>query len=67
MQKALSVQPQQRYQEISEFIYDLQYPNPQYLGAKKPSLIERHPVKFWQSLSGILFLLLVLSLLWRHI
>lgn len=67
LQKALSVQPQQRYQEISEFIYDLQHPNPQYLGAKKPSLIERHPVKFWQSLSGILFLLLVLSLLWRHI
>ena len=46
---------------------DYKFPEPQYLGAKKPSLIERHPVKFWQSLSGILFLLLVLSLLWRHI
>lgn len=48
LEKALQVDPNKRYQALSEFLYDLRHPNAEF---QKPlSLIERHPLWFWQCL-----------------
>ncbi|WP_024851417.1 bifunctional protein-serine/threonine kinase/phosphatase [Hydrogenovibrio kuenenii] len=62
LRKALQPEPQKRYREISEFIYDLRHPNQAYLNKTQAPLIDRNPVLFWKSISLIL-LLLVLFLL----
>lgn len=65
LRKALSPNPTKRYQALSEFIYDLRHPNPKYVNRQRPPLIERHPVRFWQSVSLALFLI-VLGLLFTR-
>ncbi|HEY9042796.1 MAG TPA: protein kinase [Rheinheimera sp.] len=47
LQKALQPDPAQRYQALSEFIYDLRQPNPAFQAPK--SLLQLHPLWFWQS------------------
>ncbi|MDB2449046.1 protein phosphatase 2C domain-containing protein [bacterium] len=56
--KALSVQPQQRYAELSEFLYDLRHPNPNLKTDRRP-LLERHPVRVWQGISALLAVLVL--------
>lgn len=56
LKKALQPSPHKRYEEISEFVYDLRHPNPEYLNATRPPLIERYPVHFWQTVSAGLLL-----------
>ncbi len=56
IKKALSVDPNQRYSLLSEFIYDLKTPNPKFLNKNKVPIIEKNPVKFWQVISFILFI-----------
>jgi len=51
LRKALLPEPFKRYQEISEFIYDLRRPNKEFLNRTRPPLIERDPVVFWKSVS----------------
>lgn len=64
LQRATSPKPEKRYQALSEFMHDLSTPNSKMLSdlAKAP-LIERHPLRFWQGLSAILGLALLLLLL----
>lgn len=60
LKKALSVNPMHRQEAISEFIYDLSHPS----DASKISssaLIDQHPVKFWQGVSFVLAIALVVS------
>lgn len=59
LKKATSIYPQLRYEEVSEFIYDLSTPNPLFLKEAERSrpLIERNPVTFWKVLSCILLLI----------
>jgi len=60
--KALSANPSQRYEHYSEFISAF---NTRPEGTQETfnlPLIERDPVKFWQGISGILLLLLFISL-----
>ena len=57
LNKALSINPQRRYEELSEFVHELHHPNPLYLNARKPPLIERNPLAFWQGLSALLALI----------
>lgn len=46
LEKALHPDPNKRYQALSEFLYDLRHPNAEF---QKPlSLIELHPLWFWQ-------------------
>ncbi len=55
LKKATSITPQLRYDDLSEFIYDLSTPNPKFLRAEeKIPLIERNPLLFWKGLSAIL-------------
>lgn len=55
IRKAVSIQPLKRYDEVSEFIYDLKHPNQRFLKKNKAPLIERDPTVFWQGVSFILF------------
>ncbi|MCD6654491.1 MAG: bifunctional protein-serine/threonine kinase/phosphatase [Sulfurovum sp.] len=54
LRKALHVDPYKRHSELSEFIYDLRYPNPKYLKKVHPPLVERNPVAYWQIVAGVL-------------
>jgi len=61
--KALAPDPANRYQHYSEFISDLNSPQDGVLATQtKRPLIERDPVRFWQSISFILFFMLLASL-----
>ena len=54
LEKALQIQPAQRYDALSEWLKDLQRPNPNWLTAKHKPLMERHPERVWKAaaLSG---------------
>ncbi|MDX3773258.1 protein kinase [Chromatiaceae bacterium AAb-1] len=54
LKKALQMQPEQRYQELSVFLYDLNYPNPAYQQLPYRPLIQRDPLRFWQLVSLVL-------------
>ncbi|MGZ8185981.1 MAG: protein kinase domain-containing protein [Methylobacter sp.] len=57
LRKATSINPQFRYDDLSEFLYDLSIPNPKFLSTQEAiPLIERNPLLFWQSLAAILLL-----------
>lgn len=57
LKKATSLNPQGRYEVISEFIHDLSTPNSQFLKTEdKLPLATRNPVAFWKSLTAILAL-----------
>jgi len=54
LKKALHPQPDKRYQELSEFTYDLRHPNKAFLERTRAPLLERNPLLFWQSTSAAL-------------
>jgi len=64
LKKALHPNPYKRYQELSEFTYDLRYPNKTFLRKTRQPLLDRNPVLFWKSVS-IILLFIVLYLLAR--
>lgn len=65
LRKAVHPDPLKRYEDASEFVYDLGHPNRAFLLRRHPPLIERHPVAFWQGVSLLLLLALLLALA-RH-
>jgi serine/threonine protein phosphatase PrpC len=66
LMKATEPDPNKRYEELSEFVYDLRHPSRSYLSRTHPPLIERNPVAFWRAVSLIL-LIVVLALLFNAI
>ena len=57
LRKATLIEPQGRYEALSEFIYDLSNPNKAFLkSADSLPLIERNPLVFWKTMAGLLFL-----------
>lgn len=60
LKQALHPNPHKRYQELSEFIYDLSQPSKAFLGKAKAPLLERDPVVFWKSIRVIL----VVTIIW---
>ncbi len=54
LQKALHPSPARRQQAVSEFAHDLHAPGREFLHVRKPPLIERHPVRFWQWTAALL-------------
>jgi serine/threonine protein kinase len=60
IRKAVHIDPGKRYFDLPEFVYDLQHPNQAFLNRTRPPLIERHPVAFWQGVSLMLAVLLML-------
>ncbi|TFH86021.1 bifunctional protein-serine/threonine kinase/phosphatase [Billgrantia azerbaijanica] len=63
LKKAVHPNPEKRYQELSEFTFDLRHPNQAFLDRTRPPLIERHPVAFWQGVSAILAVVILALLL----
>jgi serine/threonine protein phosphatase PrpC len=61
IQKAIAFDPMMRHQDVSEFLYELQHPNPHYK-KQNIALIEHNPVMVWQVLSLVLFIALCISL-----
>lgn len=62
IKKALEPNPLKRYADVSEFIFELRHPNPAYLHSRKTPLIERNPVAFWQGVSLVLAVVIVVLL-----
>jgi len=65
LRKAVHPDPYQRYEELSEFIYDLRHPNQALLIEKGPPLIDRNPLFFWKCVSFILMIVIALLLLFK--
>jgi serine/threonine protein kinase len=61
IKRAVHTDPLKRYSEVSEFAYDLNTPNHAFLQRTKPPLIERDPLLFWQSVSLILLVIVILQ------
>jgi serine/threonine protein kinase/serine/threonine protein phosphatase PrpC len=62
LKKAVHLDPLKRYEELSEFVYDLRHPNSDYLSRTRQPLIERNPVAFWKSVSLILAVVVLVLL-----
>ena len=64
LKKAVHPDPYHRYDELSEFVFDLCHSNKKFLESAARPLIERDPLLFWKCLSAILFVgLLIVSAL----
>ncbi|WP_225615973.1 bifunctional protein-serine/threonine kinase/phosphatase [Methylomonas albis] len=54
IRKGAHPDPYKRYEDLSEFIFDLRHPNPAFLTKTGSALLERNPAAFWKGVSGIL-------------
>ncbi len=63
IQKAVSKNPEWRYESLSEFLYDLSNPNPNLMKTSAP-LLERNPLAFWKGLTAILLLSNIMLIWW---
>ncbi len=63
LEKGVLLDPQRRYQTLSEFQFDLNKPNQALVKFGGTSLLDKNPVKFWKGLT-ILLLLSNLALLY---
>ena len=61
LEHALKMNPLKRYNELSEFIHDLRQPNKSFLAKTRPPLLQRDPVMFWQGISFLLFIVLIIQ------
>jgi len=63
LRKAVHPEPRERYEALSEFVYDLRHPNSELV--RSAPLIARNPLAFWRTtcavLGAIVFLLLLLQ------
>ncbi len=62
LKKALHPNPYKRYEELTEFVYDLHKPNKEFLNKTRLPLMERNPVVFWKSISFILTVIILILL-----
>jgi serine/threonine protein phosphatase PrpC len=62
LRKAVQPDPAQRYQELSEYVFDLRHPNQAFLKKARAPLAERNPLMFWKSLALILAIMVVVLL-----
>ncbi|WP_417565264.1 protein kinase domain-containing protein [Marinobacter sp.] len=59
IEKSVHPQAHRRYPAFSEYLYDLRHPGKDWHNRQRPPLIERHPVAFWQGVSGLMLLTLL--------
>jgi serine/threonine protein phosphatase PrpC len=62
LRKAVSPDPFKRYDELSEFVFDLRHPNKSLVGSASAPLIERNPLLFWKGLALIQTLVILILL-----
>ncbi len=66
LRKAVHPDPYQRYDELSEFVFDLRHPNKAYLQSSTIPLVQRNPLLFWQGLVAILMIIIMALLYHQH-
>ena len=66
LRKAVHPDPYQRYDELSAFVFDLRHPNSAYLDTSPRPLMERNPLLFWQGLSAVMAIIIVVLLYLLH-
>jgi serine/threonine protein kinase len=59
LRRAVHPDPARRYGELSEFLEDLRRPSRTFLDRSRASLMEQNPVRFWQSVSLLLALVVL--------
>ncbi|MCP1471612.1 serine/threonine protein phosphatase PrpC [Sphingobium sp. OAS761] len=64
--RAVALDPDARYDELSEFTFDLSHPNPALPAVTAPRERPHRPERLWQAISLLLFLAL-LMLLWGRV
>jgi len=57
LRRAVHPDPGKRYEDLSEFTYDLRHPNEKFLESSAAPLLERNPLCFWKLVSAILALI----------
>jgi serine/threonine protein phosphatase PrpC/ribosomal protein L39E len=62
LEKAVHPDPYRRYEELSEYMFDLRHPNDVFFKSSRGPLIERNPLLFWKGLSLVLACAIVLLL-----
>jgi serine/threonine protein phosphatase PrpC len=62
LKKAVNPDPFKRYEELSEFVFDLRHPNKSLTSASAAPLIERNPLLFWKGLALVQALVILLLL-----
>lgn len=65
LRKATHKSAERRYQRLSEFVFDLSHPNPEFTQAQGEPLMTRNPLLFWKGLALLLALANVILLLTR--
>jgi serine/threonine protein phosphatase PrpC len=66
LRRAVNLDPAKRYDSLSEFVFDLRHPNPDYIKAPTPPLIERNPNLFWKCTTVVLALIVIFLLARQH-
>lgn len=61
IKKAVNMNLSLRYDDIAEFIHDLQRPNPEFITSSAAPFIDRNPLLFWKLSTAVLAVLLLLS------
>ncbi|MCW8907233.1 MAG: protein kinase [Sedimenticola sp.] len=56
LKKATDPSPLKRYDTLSEFLQDMKRPNRRLIPQHKPPLLQRHPVRVWVALAGLLLI-----------
>ncbi len=64
LKKALSISPELRYRDVSEFLFDLKHPNPEYVEKRQLPLAQRNPLLFWQTIAAILLAVEIATLVY---
>ncbi len=62
VKKGLRFKPERRYEELAEFLHELQHPNPKYKRDHQGVLMDKDPLLFWQLCCATLFMALCISL-----
>ena len=62
LKKAMSINPDERYFDVDEFLHDLEHPNPKLKRKGSLPIMQRNPMRFWQGVAGIQALLILFLL-----
>lgn len=65
LKKALHTDPKRRYTALSEFLHDPRHPRREFPEGPWPPLVDRDPVLFWQSVSLVLAIVVLVVLVLR--
>ena len=63
IRKAVHPEPHKRYDELSEFLFDLRHPNKAFLSRSRAPLIESNPVAVWKGISLILTIIIAILII----